>query len=100
MDIFPELVKRETGFTITPEYRFDDKRRWRIDYAIVEKKIAIEVEGGAYTQGRHTRGVGFIADMEKYNELTRHGWRLIRVIPKDLVTVKTLKLIKDLTDAI
>lgn len=100
MDIFPELVKRETGFTITPEYRFDDKRRWRIDYAIVEKKIAIEVEGGAYTQGRHTRGAGFVADMEKYNELTRQGWRLIRITPKDLITVKTLNLIKDLTDAI
>lgn len=99
MDIFPELVKRETGFTITPEYRFDDKRRWRIDYAIVEKKIAIEVEGGAYTNGRHTRPSGFIADMEKYNELTRAGWRLIRVTPDDLLSAKTLNLIKDLINA-
>jgi len=100
MDIFPELVKRETGFTITPEYRFDDKRRWRIDYAIVDKKIAIEVEGGAYTQGRHTRPMGFIGDMEKYNALTVQGWRLIRVQPKDLVTVKTLNMIKSTINAI
>lgn len=85
-----------TGLEVTPEHRFHDTRKWRIDYAIVEKKIAVEVEGGAYTRGRHTRPSGFIADMEKYNELTRAGWRLIRITPKELMTMKTINLIKDL----
>lgn len=99
MDLFPELIKRETGCTVTPEHRFYKERRWRIDYAIIPHKIAIEVEGGAYTQGRHTRATGFIADMEKYNELTRLGWRLIRVTPQQLITVKTIEMIKDLINA-
>ena len=55
MDLFPELVRRMTGFDVTPEHRFHDTRKWRIDYAIIPEKIAIEVEGGAYTNGRHTR---------------------------------------------
>lgn len=99
MDLFPELIKRETGCTVTPEHRFHKERRWRIDYAIITHKIAIEVEGGAYTHGRHTRATGFIADMEKYNELTRLGWRLIRVTPQQLITVKTIEMIKDLINA-
>jgi len=99
MDLFPELVRRMTGFDVTPEHRFHDTRKWRIDYAIIQEKIAIEVEGGAYIKGRHTRPSGFIADMEKYNELTRAGWRLIRVTPKELMTMKTINLIKDLINA-
>lgn len=43
--------------------------------------IAIEVEGGAFTRGRHTRGAGFIGDMEKYNAATSMGWRVFRVTP-------------------
>ena len=100
MDLFPEFVRRETGCTVTPEHRFHPTRKWRIDYAITDHMIAVEVEGGAYTNGRHTRGAGFIADMEKYNELTRAGWRLIRVTPQKLMSMKTLNLIKDLINAV
>lgn len=100
MNLFIALVQKELDVTVTPEYRFDDTRKWRIDYAIVPHKIAIEVEGGAFTQGRHTRGAGFIADMEKYNELTRAGWRLIRVTPQKLMSMNTINLIKDLINAV
>jgi very-short-patch-repair endonuclease len=64
------------------EYKFHPKRMWRIDFAQPEKKIAIEVEGGAYSKGRHTRGSGFIKDMEKYNALTVLGWKLLRYTPQ------------------
>ena len=99
MNLFIALVQKELDVIVTPEYRFDDTRKWRIDYAIIDHKIAIEVEGGAWTRGRHTRGAGFIADMDKYNELTRHGWRLIRVTPQKLMSMKTINLIKDLINA-
>lgn len=84
---------------MTPEYRFHPTRKWRIDYAITDHMIAIEVEGGAWTRGRHTRGAGFVADMEKYNEATRLGYRVIRVTPDDLLSAKTFDLIKDLINA-
>lgn len=60
------------------EFRFH-KREWRFDFAFTEAKIAVEFEGGVWTQGRHTRPGGFLRDMEKYNEAAILGWRVLRV---------------------
>lgn len=60
------------------EHRFDAVRRWRFDFAWVRQRVAVEIEGGAWTQGRHTRGVGFGADCAKYNAATLAGWRVLR----------------------
>ena len=43
------------------EHRFHPKRKWRFDFAIPSKMIAFEFEGGVFTQGRHSRGVGLSA---------------------------------------
>jgi len=66
------------------EYRFHPARRWRLDYAWPDFRLAVEIEGGAWCYGRHTRGAGFIGDMEKYNELTIMGWSLLRFTPKQV----------------
>ncbi len=77
-----------------PEFRFHNTRHWRLDFAYPEHKLAIEIEGGVWSKGRHTRGSGFIADMEKYNELAVMGWRLLRFTPQDLNKSKTYETIK------
>lgn len=61
------------------EFRFHDTRRWRADFAWPERRLLVEVEGGHWTGGRHTRGAGFDADCEKYAEASLLGWRVIRV---------------------
>jgi very-short-patch-repair endonuclease len=66
------------------EYRFAPPRRWRFDYAFPEFKLAVEIEGGAWIQGRHTRGKGFLADLEKYNAATLLGWAILRYPPGSL----------------
>jgi hypothetical protein len=78
---------------LIPEYRFHKHRKWRFDWAIPELKIAIEVEGGAFTNGRHTRGKGFIADMEKYNEAIILGWHVFRLTPQQFREFKHWDLI-------
>ena len=100
-NIFTTFIRQNLGAVCMTEFRFHPVRRWRADYCInpVTDKIIVEVEGGAWTRGRHTRGAGFIADMDKYNEATRLGYRVIRVTPDDLLSAKTLDLIKDLINA-
>ena len=60
------------------EYRFHPTRRWRFDFAWPDVMLAVEVEGGTWSQGRHTRGSGYAADCEKYNEAALLGWRVLR----------------------
>jgi very-short-patch-repair endonuclease len=94
-DLFTIICKTDIGVEVVKEYRFCPARRWRFDYAILEHKIAVEVEGGAWTHGRHTRPLGFINDMEKYNTGTLLGWRIFRVTPDELHRTKTIDLIKN-----
>lgn len=61
------------------EHRFHPTRRWRFDYAWPGLKIAVEVHGGTYTNGRHTRGLGFTGDREKMNEAAIYGWTVLEV---------------------
>ena len=41
------------------EHRFAPPRRWRFDYAWPDRRLALEVEGGTWTGGRHVRGRGY-----------------------------------------
>ncbi len=79
-----------TGFpTPTAEHRFAPPRRWRFDWAFVSQRVALEVEGGVFRKSRHTSGTGFRNDLEKYNEATAQGWRVLRVLPEQLESTTT-----------
>jgi hypothetical protein len=78
------------------EWKFDAKRRWRFDFAWPERMVALEVEGGVWTGGRHTRGAGFVKDIEKYNRAAVLGWRLLRVTPDKLVSFGTFEMLRQI----
>jgi len=71
-----DLKALNIGFV--QEFYFHPERQWRADFHILETKILVEVEGGIWTGGRHTRGKGFIQDMEKYNAATMLGYQVLR----------------------
>lgn len=54
-------------------------RQWRLDFAFTEHSVAVEVDGGSWVGGRHTRGVGFDADCQKLSTAAAMGWRVLRV---------------------
>lgn len=74
-----------------PEYQFSADRKFRFDFAWISAKLALEIEGGIWTAGRHTRGSGFLKDMEKYNLALLQGWRVYRTTPDKLTTPQTIK---------
>ena len=93
-DFFTTLCRSDLKTECVKEYKFHPTRRWRFDYAIPEHKIALEVEGGVWTGGRHTSPKGFLNDMEKYNTATLMGWRVFRAIPDELHTNATLQMLR------
>ena len=60
------------------EFYFHPDRKWRADFHLIGKKILVEVEGGIWNGGRHTRGKGYLGDIEKYNAATMMGYQVIR----------------------
>lgn len=60
------------------EVKFHPTRKWRFDFYNADKKLAVEIEGGVYTNGRHTRGSGFVKDIEKYNTAAEMGICVLR----------------------
>lgn len=92
--MFTAICKSDLKIEVVKEYIFHPTRKWRFDYAVPEHKIALEVEGGVWTGGRHTSPKGFLGDIEKYNTATLMGWRVFRTTPDDLYKKKTLDLMK------
>lgn len=93
--LFLALLKRERLPAPESEYRFAPPRRWRMDYAWPAHRVALEVEGGVWTRGRHTRPTGYLRDVEKYNAAAVRGWRLLRCTPSTLATLGTVALVKE-----
>ena len=61
------------------EATFHETRQWRWDYAWPDLKIAVEVQGGIHTRGRHTRAKGYTGDCEKLDEAQLLGWLVLWV---------------------
>lgn len=76
---FEDLWRHLHGPTLDTEVRFHAKRKWRLDYCHLPTRTAIELEGGAYSKGRHTRGKGFVQDCEKYNAAAALGYTVFRL---------------------
>jgi hypothetical protein len=66
------------------EYKFHPIRKWRFDLAWPERRVAVELDGGTWSGGRHTRGSGYQKDCEKLNTAVRGGWRVLRYTQTDL----------------
>lgn len=84
MDFFQQLLKQEKMPVPEAEFKFHPTRKWRFDYAYPKLKIGIECDGAVWSQGRHTRGSGYIKDMEKFNAAAILGWRILKYTPDQL----------------
>lgn len=61
------------------EYRFDKERKWRWDFAWLDIQLAVEIQGGIYSGGRHTTGKGYEKDCEKYARGIELGWTILQI---------------------
>ena len=76
------------------EFAFHPVRAWRFDFAWPDALVALEIEGGVFSGGRHARGAGIREDMRKYNEAQLLGWIVIRVLPEWIKKGQALLLVE------
>lgn len=82
------------------EVQFHPVRKWRWDLAWRERMLAVEIDGGVWSGGRHVRGAGYAGDCEKVAEGQLLGWTVYR-FPADWVTSgKALEYVRLALEAI
>ncbi len=79
------------------EYVFHPTRKWRFDFCWPNRinPVALEVDGGIWIAGRHSRGASLKKDWEKRNAAAALGWRMIYCEPKDLCTAEVARVVKE-----
>ena len=82
------------GIDYVRELVFARPRRFRFDFALTSHRIAIEVEGGGWSGGRHSRGTGFKSDLQKYELAVRSGWTVYRCDPAMVTSGGAMDTIK------
>ena len=81
----PDVICKAARLPVpVPEHRFAPPRRWRFDWAWLDQKVALEVQGGLFTQGRHSRGAALMKEFEKLNTAAELGWRVLFVTPQQM----------------
>lgn len=78
------------------EYRFHPVRMWRFDAAWPDYRVAVEVQGGGFVQGRHSRGPGMENDAEKAAEAILRGWRVFTATPRQIKKGQTVSWLERL----
>jgi hypothetical protein len=71
-----------TIYKLSPEREYlfakEEGRKWRFDFAWPEQKVAAEINGGTWTNGRHNRGSSMSKEYEKLNHAALGGWRVFQ----------------------
>lgn len=76
------------------EVRFHPKRKWRFDFSWRGRFIAVEIEGGVFSGGRHTQGKGFTEDCVKYNEAQILGWKVYRFTTQQVISGEAINFME------
>lgn len=94
--VFFRLVKDDPSLPEpVEEFKFHPTRRWRIDLCWPDQKLALEIEGGIWSNGRHVRPTGFLGDLEKYNRLAILGYSLLRATPRQMESCEAYDFVRE-----
>ena len=91
---------QQAGIPFRREHMFAKsmKRRWRADFEVWKNHwdhaILVEIDGGGYVAGRHSRGAGMEKDAEKQSAAAILGYRVIRATPKQVEDGRCLSWIR------
>jgi len=87
---YPDILAQQVRYAGLPmsvrEHKFHATRKWRFDLCWPGYWLAVEVDGGGFMSGRHSRGTGMEKDAEKFAEAAIAGWTVLRVTPRQVTS--------------
>ncbi len=92
---FPSLCRAAGLPEPVSEFKFHPLRKWRFDWCWPDWKVALEVDGGIWHGGRHTRGAGWIKDTEKLNAAAAAGFRMLRATPQQMASGQIFGILQE-----
>ncbi len=76
-----------------PQYRVIPGRDFRFDLCWPAQRVAVEVQGGIWVNGAHSRGSGVERDCTKYCLAAAAGWRVLPVTKSMIESGEAVRLI-------
>lgn len=71
------LHLKANGIPFIVEHRFHSVRKWRYDFCL-NNRLLVDIDGGIWIQGHHSRGKGMEDDFEKMWEAVLLGYRVMK----------------------
>jgi very-short-patch-repair endonuclease len=69
-------------------------RKFRWDFAWLDRKLTVEIQGGIWSGGAHSRGGGIQRDYEKNNLAVLAGWRCLYFTTADVKSGLALSVLE------
>lgn len=57
-------------------------RLYRADFCWPDERLIVEIQGGIFVNGRHSRGMGYEADLERNSLAAMLGWKVLQFSPR------------------
>lgn len=82
------------------EYRAIKGRKFRFDFAWLDARLLVEVNGGTYTRGAHSTGQGIARDYEKIRLGQDCGWKVYPFDGKAIKSGEAVEIIRQALEAL
>jgi very-short-patch-repair endonuclease len=84
------------GLDWRPQYEFLSDRKYRADFAELNHRLLVEVQGGSWIPGSHshTGGTGYDHDCVRMAEASIAGWSMIYVTADMITDGRALRLVE------
>ncbi len=69
-------------------------RKFRFDFCFRKARLLIEINGGTFTRGGHSTGVGIRRDYEKANLAQLAGWRVLSFDGKAVKSGEAVEVVR------
>lgn len=75
---FGAMIAGGEGKGVRERLRALNLKDWRFDFLWRDARVAVEIEGGTHSGGRHVTGTGYAEDCRKYNAAALAGFMVLR----------------------